>query len=164
MSVILLCVVVAVLLCDKSRSNAVAVYVGLLLLLLCSCATTRYVPVNQIRHTTTIERDTIFEIVTPPDSVANTTTDTTSVISTRYATSTARVIDGVLTHTLAQHARKDSVQGKTVYVFVTDSVPYPVEVEVVREVVPTWSWWSLVVSAVMLCVGVVRVVSRFNLK
>lgn len=164
MSVILLCVVVAVLLCDKSRSNAVAVYVGLLLLLLCSCATTRYVPVNQIRHITTIERDTIVEVVTPPESVTNTTTDTTSVIKTRYATSTATVSGGVLTHNLTQPARKDSVKIEKIYIQVTDSVPYPVEVEVVREVVPTWSWWSLVVSAVMLCVGVVRVVSRFNLK
>ena len=115
-----------------------------------SCTTTKYVPVNQVRHITTIEIDTILEVVTPPESVTNSTTDTTSVIATRYATSTATVSNGVLTHTLTQPARKDSVKGKTLYIQVTDSVPYPVEVEVTKEVVPSWSWWALGVSIIAI--------------
>lgn len=122
----------------------------LTLIMLYGCTTTKYVPVNQIRHITTIERDTIVELVTPPESVTNTTTDTTSVIATRYATSTATVSNGVLTHNLTQHARKDSVKSKTIYIHVADSVPYPVEVEKTKEVVPTWSWWSLGFNAIAI--------------
>lgn len=122
----------------------------LALIMLYGCTTTKYVPVNQIRHITTIERDTIVEVVTPPESVTNTTTDTTSVIATRYATSTATVSNGVLTHTLTQPERKDSVKSKTIYIQVADSVPYPVEVEVVREVVPTWCWWSLAITGLII--------------
>lgn len=115
-----------------------------------SCTTTKYVPVNPVRHITTIEIDTILEVTTPPERVTNSTTDTTSVIATRYATSTATVSNGVLTHTLTQPARKDSVKGKTIYIQVTDSVPYPVEVEVTKEVVPSWSWWALGVSIIAI--------------
>lgn len=130
-----------------------AISVMVLIVVMCctsSCTTTKYVPVNQIRHITTIERDTILEVVTPPESVTNTTTDTTSVIATRYATSTATVSNGVLTHNLTQHARKDSVKSKTIYIHVADSVPYPVEVEKTKEVVPTWSWWSLGFNAIAI--------------
>lgn len=130
-----------------------AISVMALIVLMCcisSCTTTKYVPVTQIRHITTVERDTIFEVVTPHESVTNTTSDTTSVLTTRYATSTATVSNGVLTHNLTQHARKDSVKSKTIYIHVADSVPYPVEVEKTKEVVPAWSWWSLGISAIAI--------------
>ncbi len=127
-----------------------------------SCTTTKYVPVNQIRHITTIERDTILEVVTPPESVTNTTTDTTSVIATRYATSTATVSNGVLTHTLAQHARKDSVKSKTIYIQEIDSVPYPVEVEVTKEVVPSWSWWTLGISIIAIVAIILYIINKIK--
>lgn len=127
-----------------------------------SCTTKKYVPVNQIRHITTIEIDTILEVITPPESVTNKTTDTTSVIATRYATSTATVSNGVLTHTLTQPARKDSVKGKTIYIQVTDSVPYPVEVEVTKEVVPSWSWWSLGVNIMAIVAIVLYIVYKIR--
>ena len=139
-----------------------AISVTVLIVVMCcisSCTTTKYVPVNQIRHITTIERDTILEVVTPHESVTNTTTDTTSVIATRYAISTAMVSNGVLTHNLTQPERKDSVKSKTIYIHVADSVPYPVEVEKTKEVVPAWSWWSLGISAIAIIVLTLYVVN-----
>lgn len=124
-----------------------------------SCTTTKYVPVTQIRHITTVERDTILEVLTPPESVTNTTTDTTSVIATRYATSTATVSNGVLTHNLTQLERKDSIKSKTIYIHVADSVPYPVEFEKTKEVVPAWSWWSLGISAIAIIVLMLYVIN-----
>lgn len=130
---------------DESTAWALLL-TAVLLLLLASCTKTVYVPVERVKTVTTTVVDSFVEVVTPPESVTNTTTDTTSVIATRYATSTATVSNGVLTHNLTQHARKDSVKTQTVYIHETDSVPYPVDVATTKEVVPQWAWWALAVS------------------
>ena len=130
---------------DESTAWALLL-TAVLLLLLASCTKTVYVPVERVKTVTTTVVDSFVEVVTPPESVTNTTTDTTSVIATRYATSTATVSNGVLTHNLMQHARKDSVKTQTVYIHETDSVPYPVDVATTKEVVPQWAWWALAVS------------------
>ena len=120
------------------------------LILLYGCTMTKYVPVTQIRHEKVVEFDTIFEITTPEEVVVNTTTDTVSKLRTTYAHSVAKVEGGVLTHTLTQPARSDSAKGKQRIVYVVDSIPYAVEVEKTKEVVPAWSWISLIFSAVMI--------------
>lgn len=130
--------------------------------MLWGCTTTKYVPVNRIVRVTEQVIDTIVEVQIPEERVTNVTTDTTSVIHTSYATSTAEVIDGVLWHTLVQPSRKDSVPVQTKIVQMTDSIPYPVEVEVEKIVVPAWSWWTLAVSGIsiggvsMLLIGKIK--------
>ena len=126
-----------------------ALVVLLTLIALYGCTVTKFVPVNQIRHETIIEHDTVYEIVTPAEVVVNVTTDTVSELHTQYAHSVAKVEGGVLTHILTQPARRDSLRGKTVMVYVVDSIPYAVAGEtVVKEVVPTWCWWSLAIAGV----------------
>lgn len=138
---------------DKERKAQVWIWLLAALfvvILLYGCTMTKYVPVTQIRHEKVVEYDTIFEITTPEEVVVNTTTDTVSELRTTYAHSVAKVEGGVLTHTLTQPARRDSAKGKQRIVYVVDSIPYAVEVEKTKEVVPAWSWISLIFSAVMI--------------
>lgn len=129
------------------------VSVIILVLLLLSCTRTIYVPVESVKHVTTTVVDTFVEIVTPNERVVNVTTDTTSVISTRYATSKAEVSNGILRHEITQHERKDSVKTQTVYIHETDSVPYPVKV--VEEVTPSWCWWSILIGIIAVATMIV---------
>lgn len=134
--------------------------VAVLLLLLLSCTKTVYVPVERIKTVTTTVVDSFVEIVTPPERVTNTTTDTTSVISTLYATSTATVSNGILTHDLTQHARKDSIKTQTVYIHETDSVPFAVPYPVVEHYIPHWCWWLSVLAFICICVSIYIMCSR----
>lgn len=133
---------------------------AVLLMLLLSCTKTVYVPVDRTKTVTTTVVDSFVEVVTPPERVTNTTTDTTSVISTLYATSTATVSNGILTHDLTQHARKDSVKTQTVYIHETDSVPFAVPYPVVEQYVPTWCWWLSVLAFICICVSIYIMCSR----
>lgn len=127
---------------------------AVLLLLLVGCTKTVYVPVEHTKTITKTVVDTFVEIVTPPEKVINTTTDTTSVISTLYATSTATVSNGILTHDLTQHARKDSVKAQTVYIHETDSVPYPMPYPVAEKYVPPWCWcWLAIALLAIICIS-----------
>lgn len=134
--------------------------VAVLLMLLLSCTKTVYVPVERIKTVTTTVVDSFVEIVTPPERVTNTTTDTTSVISTLYATSTATVSNGILTHDLTQHARKDSIKTQTVYIHETDSVPFAVPYPVVEQYIPHWCWWLSVLAFICICVSIYIMCSR----
>ena len=125
---------------------------AVLLFLLIGCTKTVYVPVEHTKTITKTVVDTFVEIVTPPEKVINTTTDTTSVISTLYATSTAVVSNGLLTHELTQHARKDSVKAQTVYIHETDSVPYPMPYPAVEQYVPPGCWWVISILAI-ICIS-----------
>lgn len=133
---------------------------AVLLMLLLSCTKTVYVPVERVKTVTTTVVDSFVEIVTPPERVTNTTTDTTSVISTLYATSTATVSNGILTHDLKQHARKDSIKTQTVYIHETDSVPFAVPYPVVEQYVPIWCWWLSVLAFICICVSIYIMCSR----
>ena len=135
-------------------------FTAVLLMLLLSCTKTVYVPVERVKTVTTTVVDSFIEVVTPPERVTNATTDTTSVISTLYATSTATVSNGILTHDLTQHARKDSVKTQTVYIHETDSVPFAVPYPVVEQYVPTWCWWLSVLAFICICVSIYIMCSR----
>lgn len=124
------------------------------LIMLHGCTRTVYVPV-ETKTTETIEvevRDTIVEVVTPSERVEVVTEDTSSMLATKYAMSMANVEDGRLYHSLYQWARVDSITLPltTIKRARRDSIPYPVEVEKVVEVIPGWSWISLIFSAVMI--------------
>lgn len=133
------------------------------LIVLLSCTTTKYVPVTQVRHITTIERDTIIEIVTQPERVVNTTTDTISQLKTKYAKSVAIVNNGVLYHNLVQFPVKDSARVRVPHTYITDSIPYPVEVEKIKEVVPTWSWFTLITSGIVVIYIIIVVLRKLRI-
>ena len=124
-------------------------------MLLISCTRTVYVPVVNTKTITTTRVDTFFEITTPGERVVNITTDTTSTISTLYATSTATVSNGTLRHEITQHERKDSVRTQIVYINQVDSISYAVPV--IEEVTPSWCW-PTIIATIVICVSIVLVI------
>lgn len=154
---------------DKERKAQVWIWllVALLsLIMLHGCTRTAYVPV-EYKTTETIEielHDTIIEVVTPAERVEVVTEDTSSMLATKYAMSMAKVEGGRLHHHLYQWARVDSITLPltTIKRARRDSIPYPVEVEKVVEIVPAWSWWSLGVSAVLFATLLLIILSRIK--
>lgn len=155
----------------KTKEHNAQVWIWLLvallsLIMLHGCTRTVYVPV-ETKTTETVEvevHDTIVEVVTPAERVEVVTEDTSSMLATKYAMSMANVEAGKLHHSLYQWARVDSITLPltTIKRARRDSIPYPVEVEKVVEVVPAWSWWSLAIAGV--CVAGVTLYIIGNIK
>lgn len=97
-----------------------------------SCTTTKYVPVNQVRH------DVEYRNCVLHDSI--------------YIYDSARVVNDTVY--ISRYEYNGSIKKDTIYINTTDSVPYPVEVTITKEVVPTWSWWSLGVN-IMAIVAII---------
>lgn len=136
------------------------------LIMLYGCTRTVYVPVEtkSVETIETIVRDTIIEVERPSERVEVVTEDTSSMLTTKYAMSMASVEAGKLHHSLYQWARVDSITLPltTIKRARRDSIPYPVEVEKVVEVVPAWSWWTLGVSAVLFATLLLIILSRIK--
>lgn len=124
------------------------------LIMLYGCTRMVYVPVeSKTTETITVEvHDTIVEVEMQSERVEVETTDSVSVLTAERATSRAEVSGGKLRHSLYVFPQSVpvTVPTRTVTKARMDSVPYPVEVEKVVEVVPGWSWISLIFSAVMI--------------
>ena len=139
-----------------------------ILLLLTSCSTIKYIPVKETEYVTVTETlvDTVIKWVPPIEKVNKETKDTTSTVETSLAKSTATVSNGALHHTIEN--KKDSIKTKIVYkdkiVTKTEYKEVPVEVEVVKKVVPGWCWWLLVINILAIIVFAIRLYFRFRLK
>ena len=139
-----------------------------ILLLLTSCSTIKYVPVKETEYVTVTETlvDTVVKWVPPIEKVDKETKDTTSTVETSLAKSTATVSNGTLHHTIEN--KKDSIKTKIVYkdkiVTKTEYKEVPVEVEVVKKVVPVWCWLLLVINILTTIVFAIRLYFRFRLK
>lgn len=136
------------------------------LIMLHGCTKTVYVPI-ETKTTETVEvevHDTIVEVVTPAERVEVVTEDTSSMLATKYAMSMASVEAGKLHHSLYQWARVDSISLPltTIKRARRDSIPYPVEVEKVVEVIPGWSWCSLTANAILICVLSILLLRRIK--
>ena len=140
----------------------------LFILLLTSCSTIKYVPVKETEYVTVTETlvDTVIKWAPPIEKVDNETKDTTSMVETSLAKSTATVSNGTLHHTIEN--KKDSIKTKIVYkdkiVTKTEYKEVPVEVEVEKKVVPGWCWWSLAINILVAIVFIIRLYFRFKLK
>lgn len=140
----------------------------LILLLFVSCSTIKYVPVKETEYVTVTETlvDTVIKWAPPIEKIVNETKDTTSTIETSLAKSTATVSNGTLHHSIEN--KKDSVKTKIVYkdkiVTKTEYKEIPVEVEVVKKVVPGWCWWLLGINILAIIVFAIRLYFRFRLK
>ena len=140
----------------------------LLTLLLTSCSTIKYVPVKETEYVTVTETlvDTVIKWVPPIEKVDKETKDTTSTVETSLAKSTATVSNGTLHHTIEN--KKDSIKTKIVYkdkiITKTEYKEVPVEVEVVKKVVPGWCWWMLGINILAAIVFAIRLYFRFRLK
>lgn len=125
--------------------HAVGAIVGLFIIILifaafCGCAPqvkTVYVPQVRVVNVETFIHDTIFKAPLEQSHQERVTNDTTSTLSNQYATSTATVSDGVLTHTLDTKPDAEvevPVQYVDRIITKIDSISYPVEVENIIEV------------------------------
>lgn len=127
--------------------SAVGAIVGIFIVLLillafCGCApqekiNTVYVPQVRVVNVETFIHDTIFKAPLEQSHQERVTNDTTSTLSNQYATSTATVSDGVLTHTLDTKPDAEvevPVQYVDRIITKIDSISYPVEVEKIVEV------------------------------
>lgn len=114
----------------------------LLALLLIGCKATEVLQVPTIHTIETIIRDTIVEVRIPEHYTERETLDTISELSNPLAYSRAEVSGGKLTHTLGTRGTiTERVQ--VVEKVIRDSIPYPVEVEVIREVDKPLKGWQV---------------------
>ena len=140
----------------------------LIILLLTSCSTIKYVPVKETEYVTVTETlvDTVIKWAPPIENIVKETKDTTSTVETSLAKSTATVSNGTLHHSIEN--KKDSIKTKIVYkdkiVTKTEYKEVPVEVEVVKKVVPCWCWWLLGINILVIIGFVIRLYFRFRLK
>ena len=140
----------------------------LILLLFVGCSTIKYVPVKETEYVTVTETivDTVIKWAPPIEKVDKETKDTTSTVETSLAKSTATVSNGTLHHTIEN--KKDSIKTKIVYkdkiIKQTEYKEVPVEVEVVKKVVPGWCWLLLVINILVIIVFAIRLYFRFRLK
>ena len=125
-----------------------------ILLLLTSCSTIKYIPVKETEYVTVTETlvDTVIKWAPPIEKEDKETKDTTSTVETSLAKSTATVSNGTLHHTIEN--KKDSIKTKIVYKDkIVERIEYkevPVEVEVVKKVVPGWVYYSLGLNILIL--------------
>ena len=139
-----------------------------ILLLLTSCSTIKYVPVKETEYVTVTETlvDTVIKWAPPIEKVDKETKETTSTVETSLAKSTATVSNGTLHHNI--YNKKDSIKTKIVYkdkiIKQTEYKEVPVQVEVVKKVVPSWCWWLLVINILTAIVFAIRLYFRFRLK
>ena len=122
-----------------------------------------YVPKVHNVVTTIYAHDTVVVVKVPETYVEVTSLDTLSVLTLPFAESRAVVSQGRLTHSLGTHGElPTSVRIEEKVVTVRDSIPYPVEVEVIREVDKPLRWWQVslmwagVVAIAVVSVGVYR--------
>ena len=140
----------------------------LILLLFVSCSTIKYIPVKETEYVTVTETivDTVIKWMPPIEKVDKETKDTTSTVETSLAKSTAAVSNGTLHHTIEN--KKDSIKTKIVYKDkIVERIEYkeiPVEVEVVKKVVPGWVYYSLGLNILILSFFAIRLYFRFRLK
>lgn len=129
----------------------------ILLFVLVSCSTTKYLPVQTIekieyRDSIVYVNDTITIEVPKEKVVYVRPADTLSQISTSLAFSEAKVEKGILTHTLEQ---KGQIKAKIDTFFMVKYIDrivekeVPVEVEVEKPYIPTFFWIVTIYAAII---------------
>ena len=111
-----------------------------------------------INDTVTIEvpKEVVKEVV-PQDTV--------SILSTKLATSEAKIYNGSLYHKLTQKGTLKAQIDTVVTVQYVDryiNKEIPIEVVVEKKVVPTWSWISLIINIVILLIIAFRIYLKFK--
>ena len=104
-----------------------------------------YVPEVHTVTTEVVTHDTVIVTAIPEHYTERETLDTLSELSNPFAYSRAEVSRGKLTHSLGIHPTAEVSQRVIVeekIITIRDSIPYPVEVEVIREVAKPLRWWQ----------------------
>ena len=112
-----------------------------------------FVPEIHYKTKEVVMRDTVITVRIPDGYAERVTTDTVSDLYTPFAHSRAEVSGGILSHSLGTHGElPTSVRIEEKIITTVDSIPYPVEVEVMREPL---RWWQ----RSLMWVGVVAILS-----
>lgn len=130
-----------------------------------SCTKLVYVPVETVRTVKEVERDTVFAVKIVRDSMVVLTRDTIARAETNVAEAKAVVSAGQLALNIRNKDVNMSVPAKIKTVFITDSIPYPVEVPVEVRVKYT-PWYDKVIRWVAVALFVMSAfgVTIFDLR
>lgn len=141
-----------------------------LLLLSIACTPVKQVAINTNQIDTVyikeLVRDTVVQIKIEKEYIEKTTRDTVSVLNTTTATSTARVTDNQLYHSLEQ--KQQEIPTKIVYkdkikeVIKYEKQEIPVEVIIEKPYIPQWCWWVIVYAALTIGVIIMKIVGKFR--
>jgi hypothetical protein len=122
-----------------------------------------FVPEVHVQTKEVVMRDTVITVRIPDGYAERVTTDTVSDLYTPFAHSRAEVSGGILSHSLGTHGElPTSVRVEEKIITIRDSIPYPVEVEVIREVAKPLRWWQrslmwIGVAAILSVVGYIGI-------
>ena len=145
-------------------------FLRILLFVLVSCGTTKYLPVQTIekieyRDSIVYVNDTITIEVPKEKVVYVRPADTLSQISTSLAFSEAKVEKGILTHTLEQ---KGQIKTKIDTFFMVKYIDrivekeVPVEVEVEKPYIPTFFWIVTIYAAIITLLIALKAYLKFK--
>ena len=141
-----------------------------ILLFFCGCSPVKQVPVHHYQKDTIkiteVLRDTVVVVQTEKEYIEKTTNDTTSVLNTKYAKSTASIKNNQLHHSLEQ--KKVDIPTRIVYkdkikeVVKYEEVEKVVEVVVEKKYIPQWCWWVICYAALTIGVIITRIVIKIK--
>lgn len=119
------------------------IYLCGLALLSCHPMEVVFVPEVHVQTKEVVMRDTVITVRIPDGYAERVTADTVSDLYTPFAHSRAEVSGGILSHSLGTHGElPTSVRVEEKIITMVDSIAYPVEVEVIREVDKPLRWWQ----------------------
>ena len=140
----------------------------LIILLLTSCSTIKYVPVKgeDIYHTEYITKDSI--VYTPVEVIKEVVPELDTLYMETSVAKAKAYLDTNLNILKGEMKNKKEIIYKDKIVY-RDSIiiqkqEVPVEVEVVKKVVPSWCQWLLVINILVAIVFAIRLYFRFRLK
>ena len=140
----------------------------LILLLFVSCSTIKYVPVKgeDIYHTEYITKDSI--VYTPVEVIKEVVPELDTLYMETSIAKAKAYLDTNLNTLKGEMKNKKEIiyRDKIVYrdSIVIQKQEVPVEVEVVKKVIPGWCWWLLVINILVAIGFAIRLYFRFRLK
>ena len=140
----------------------------LILLLFVSCSTIKYVPIKgeDIYHTEYITKDSI--VYTPVEVIKEVVPELDTLYMETSVAKAKAYLDTNLNTLKGEMKNKKEIiyRDKIVYrdSIVIQKQEVPVEIEVVKKVVPGWCWWLLGINILATIVFVIRLYFRFRLK
>lgn len=147
--------------------------------LICSCSTIKYVPITDTENTHKVDstiiqyRDTTIFVEIPVEVIKEVVPqldtlymETSLSHSTSYLDTTTRTLKGRLEN-------KTEPIEKIVYLPSKEHIVYrdsivtkevPVEVEVEKEIIPKWCWYSVIFNLIVLFIISIRICRKFTLR
>ena len=140
----------------------------LILLLLTSCSTIKYVPVKgeDIYHTEYVTKDSI--VYTPVEVIKEVVPELDTLYMETSVAKAKAYLDTNLNTLKGEMKNKKEIIYKDKIIY-RDSIiiqkqEVPVEVEVEKKVVPSWCGWSLGINILAMIYFLIRLYFRFRLK